>query len=167
MDKILYAACAAAVLLLAGTIVLIVRNRYEDDGLLCVKETPFTAVMALMLIAIFFIAYFVIQLILRSRTSYFSILRMLGLDRKPIRRIMDIELFVIVNIAFGLFLGFIVLVNQGLVPVDYIAKLTQYMQAGDYVVLYVVLAAMSYLISGKFVRKMFKKTAIGSFREVD
>ena len=51
MDKILYAACAAAVLLLAGTIVLIVRNRYEDDGLLCVKETPFTAVMALMLIA--------------------------------------------------------------------------------------------------------------------
>lgn len=51
MNSILYVSCAAAVALLAGTIVLCVRNRCEDDGLLCVKETPITAVMALMIIA--------------------------------------------------------------------------------------------------------------------
>jgi len=133
-----------------------------DSDILTVIQVP---MMVVMVIAIFFIAYFVVQLILRSRTSYFGILRMLGLAKRPIRRIMDIELFVVVNIAYGLFIGFIVLVNQGLVPVDYIAKLTQYMQTADYVILYVVLIVMSYLISGKFVRKMFKKTAIGSFRE--
>lgn len=166
MDNISLADETEAALEAAGFVPLTLLDTLMgvESDIVTVIQVP---MMALMLIAIFFIAYFVIQLILRSRTSYFSILRMLGLDRKPIRRIMDIELFVIVNIAFGLFLGFIVLVNQGLVPVDYIAKLTQYMQAGDYVVLYVVLAAMSYLISGKFVRKMFKKTAIGSFREVD
>ena len=51
MDKILYASVAAALVLLVGTIVLILRNRYEDDGLLCVRETPVTALMALMVIA--------------------------------------------------------------------------------------------------------------------
>lgn len=51
MNSILYVSCAAAAVLLAGTIVLCVRNRCEDDGLLCVKETPITAVMALMIIA--------------------------------------------------------------------------------------------------------------------
>lgn len=51
MNNILYAACAAAVLLLAGTVYLMVRNRYEDDGYLCVRETPMTVLMALMAIA--------------------------------------------------------------------------------------------------------------------
>ena len=133
-----------------------------DTDILSVIQVP---MMVLMMVAIFFIAYFVTQLILRSRTSYFGILRMLGLAKKPIRRIMDIELFVVVNIAYALFLGFVVMVNQGVVPVKYIAELTEYMTAGDYAILYVVLIVMSYLISGKFVRKMFKKTAIGSFRE--
>ena len=135
-----------------------------DTDIMKVVQVP---LMVLMMIAIFFIAYFVIQLILRSRTSYFGILRMLGLAKKPIRRIMDIELFVVMNIAFALFMAFVILVNQGVIPVDYIATLTQYMQTGDYVILYAVLILMSYLISGKFVRKMFKKTAIGSFREED
>ena len=92
---------------------------------------------------------------------------MLGLAKKPIRRIMDIELLTVVNIAYGIFLAIVIIVNQGLVPVDYIIELTQYMKPGDYVILYVLLIFMSYLISGKFVRKMFKKTAIGSFREED
>ncbi len=136
----------------------------DDGDILTVIQVP---MMVVMVIAIFFIAYFVIQLILRSRTSYFGILRMLGLAKRPIRRLMDIELFVIVNIAYGLFLGFVTMVNQEIVPVEYIQNLTQYMKAGDYIILYVVLIIMSYLISGKFVRKMFKKTAIGSFREED
>lgn len=51
MNSILYASGAAAVVLLIATIVLCVRNRCEDDGLLCVKEPAFTAVMALMIIA--------------------------------------------------------------------------------------------------------------------
>jgi hypothetical protein len=123
--------------------------------------------MVIILAAIFFIAYFVTQLILRSRTSYFGILRMLGLAKKPIRRIMDIELFVIVNLAYLIFIGIVIVVQQGLIPVDYIIELTQYMMIKDYVILYAILVLMSYLISGRFVRKMFKKTAIGSFREVD
>ena len=49
MDKILYASLAAAVLLLAAAIVLMVKNRCTDTGLVCVRETWMTAVMGVML----------------------------------------------------------------------------------------------------------------------
>ena len=134
----------------------------EGDALVSVIRVP---MVICLLIAVFFIAYFVIHLILRSRSSYFSILRMLGLSRNNIRRIMDVELFVIVNIAFALFMTLIQLVNFHVLDVEYIANLVQYMKVRDYVLLYGVLVFMAYMISGKFVRKMFKKTAMGSFRE--
>lgn len=54
MDKILYASYAAAVVLLIATIVLIFRNRCQDDGLLRVSEPLFTAVMGLLIIAMGF-----------------------------------------------------------------------------------------------------------------
>lgn len=52
MNNVLYISFAAAAVIFVATIVLIIRNRCEDDGLLCVKETPLTAVMGLMLIAL-------------------------------------------------------------------------------------------------------------------
>lgn len=131
-------------------------------------ESVILVPMAVVLLAaVFFIAYFVIQLILRSRSSYFSILRMLGLAKKSIRRIMDVELLMIVHIAYGLFLIAVALIDFNVIQVEYVQNLIKYMEVTDYVLLYGVLVVMSYLISGKFVRKMFKKTAMGSFREED
>lgn len=116
-------------------------------------------------VALFFIAYFVIRLILKSRVGYFSILRMLGLAKKNIRRILDVEMFTVINIAYVIFLAIIALVNFDVVNVEYIRTLVEYLKVSDYVVLYIVLVIMGYLISGKFSRSLFKKTAMGSFRE--
>lgn len=148
----------------AGFITLSLRDTLITDGneLLSVIQVP---MIVCLLIAVFFISYFVIQLILRSRSSYFSILRMLGLAKKNIRRIMDVELFTVVNIAYALFIILVSLVNTNILNVEYIRNLVQFMEITDYVLLYGVLVVMSYLISGKFVRKMFKKTAMGSYRE--
>ena len=120
-----------------------------------------------MILAIFFIAYFVIRLILRSRSAYFTILRMLGMAKKNIRRILDTEMVLVVNIAYALFLGCIALVKTGVVRVAYIIELVQYMKVTDFVILYVVIMLMAYLISGKFSRHLFRKTAMNTFREGD
>lgn len=119
----------------------------------------------ILVVALFFIAYFVIRLILRSRASYFSILRMLGMARKNIKRILDVEMLLIVNIAYAIFIAFIVMVNVGAVKAEYITGLIKYMDIYDYVILYVVIIFMAYLISGKFARSLFRKTAIGTYRE--
>lgn len=133
-----------------------------NSEMMAIIQVPMTVFLV---IAVFFIAYFVIQLILRSRASYFSILRMLGLAKKSIRRILDIELFTVLNIAYGLFLAGVLLLKYGSLQAGPVNALLEYMGPEDYVILYGVLAAMSYLISGKFARKLFKKTAMGSYRE--
>ena len=134
---------------------------YVDD-VVSIIQVP---IAVLIIIALFFIAYFVIRLILRSRVSYFSILRMLGLARKNIRRILDVEMFTVINIAYMIFLAVVVLVNMGVIHVEYVRTLVEYLQVTDYVILYAILIVMGYLISGKFARNLFKKTAMGSFRE--
>ncbi|MDO4546388.1 MAG: hypothetical protein Q4C25_09540, partial [Bacillota bacterium] len=135
---------------------------FGDQEILSIIQVPMAVII---IVALFFIAYFVIRLILRSRVTYFSILRMLGLAKKPIRRILDIELFVVINIAYGIFLAVVALVQYGVIDVEYITTLVEYMKVTDYVILYAVLVLMSYLISGKFARSLFKKTAMGSYRE--
>lgn len=132
------------------------------DSVVSIIQVPIAVII---IIALFFIAYFVIRLILRSRVSYFSILRMLGLARKNIRRILDVEMFTVINIAFALFLAVVILVNTGIIHVEYIRTLVEYLKVTDYVILYAILILMGYLISGKFARSLFKKTAMGSFRE--
>ena len=132
------------------------------DSVVSIIQVPIAVII---IIALFFIAYFVIRLILRSRVSYFSILRMLGLARKNIRRILDVEIFTVINIAFALFLAVVILVNTGIIHVEYIRTLVEYLKVTDYVILYAILVLMGYLISGKFARSLFKKTAMGSFRE--
>ena len=52
-----------------------------DQDILDIIQVPLTI---LLLIALLFIAYFVVRLILKSRTAYFSILRMLGLAKKSL-----------------------------------------------------------------------------------
>lgn len=134
------------------------------DGLGSIITVPMAIILV---VAVFFIAYFVIRLILRSRSSYFTILRMLGMDKKSIRRVLDVEMITVVDIAYLIFLGIIAMVKFGVIRVQYIINLVQYMNALDYVILYVVILVMAYLISGKFARSLFKKTAMSTFREGD
>ena len=77
------------------------------------------------------------------------------------------EMLLIVNIAYAVFLACVISVNTGLINIQYITNLVQYMRITDYIVLYVVLSLMAYLISGKFARSLFKKTAMGTYREED
>ena len=134
------------------------------DGLGTIIRVPMAVILTL---AIFFIAYFVIRLILRSRSSYFTILRMLGMAKKNIRRILDVEMVLVVNLAYALFLGCVALVKAGGVRLEYVIELIQYMEVIDYIILYVIILIMAYMISGKFARRLFRKTAMNTYREGD
>ncbi|MDO4869292.1 MAG: ABC transporter ATP-binding protein [Bacillota bacterium] len=134
----------------------------QNNDLASIIQVP---VIMLIMIGLFFVAYFVIRLILRSRKGYYSILRMLGLAKGSIKRILDVELFTVMNIAFVLFLLIVVLVRNQIIHIDYVSTLIQFMRGYDYAILYVILAVMVWLISGIFSRNLFKKTAIGTYRE--
>lgn len=138
------------------------KTKVIDTAILNIVQVPLVVLLA---IGIFFICYFVIKLILKSRGTYFSILRILGLDMKNIKRILDIELILLIHIAYGLFLGLIGIVSKDIVEIGFIKKLLPYLEVKDYIILYVVVVIMAYIISRKFSKALFKKSAMGTYRE--
>lgn len=114
---------------------------------------------------LFFIVYFVIKLILKSRQIYFSTLRILGASANRVKRILDIELFMDASIGYIIFLIFIFLVKKEIIKVNMIVSIVEYLHVSHYILMYFVLGFMSYLLSTRFAKKMFNKSAIVTYRE--
>lgn len=122
-------------------------------------------VISILIIVLFFISYFVIKLILKSRNIYFSTIRMLGSSSKTAKNLLDIELSMITNIAYLIFIGLILLSNSDLINLSYIKELASYLTLKEYILIYLILVIMSYLTSSRYARKLFKSSAINTYRE--
>ena len=122
-------------------------------------------VIIFLIITLFFISYFVIKLILKSRNVYYSTLRILGANFKHIKRILDIELFTNATIAYLFYIALVILVKHEIIYVKKIANIIDYLKLSDYIIMYIILVCMSYLISTRYARKIFKKSAMKTYRE--
>ena len=118
-----------------------------------------------LVITLFFISYFVIKLILKSRNVYYSTLRILGANFRHIKRILDIELFVNASLAYLFYAVLVILVKNNIVYVKQVANIIDYLKINDYIIMYIILVVMSYLISTRYARKIFKKSAMKTYRE--
>ena len=115
-------------------------------------------------IVLFFIAYGVIKLIMRSRNSYYSTLRILGATRKNTSNILRIELLIMMIIAYGADIAFVLLVKKGYIKIPAVTKLLFYLTPLDYGLLAAALLLMSLLISGRYSRSIFTRSAMKAFR---
>ena len=115
-------------------------------------------------IVLFFIAYFIIQLIYRSRNIYYSTIRILGANKHVAKQLLTIELFVVSNLAYFLLYGFIQLLVRGVIELPKVLELIEYLQMKDFVLLYVLISGISLLISHKYGNKLFQKSAMDTYR---
>lgn len=115
-------------------------------------------------IILFFIAYAVIRLIMRSRNSYYSTLRILGATKKNTDTILRVELIIMMVLAYSVDLICVALVKFGIVDISYIDNLLYFLKPIDYIALGVVLLLMSLLIANRYSRKIFTKSAMKAFR---
>lgn len=148
-----------------GFEVLVLRDHiynFIDTALIDIIQLPMAVLVS---IAVFFIAYFVIRLILKSRGVYFATVRMLGMDRPSVQRIMRIELMLESMIAYAVFLLFIYLSRIRVIHSDQLSDYIKYLSPRDYVILAGILLVMALLISGRFMRSIFKSSAMGAYRE--
>ena len=90
---------------------------------------------------------------------------MLGATYKNVRRILDIELFTNSSIAYCVLLFILISIKNNLIKVEFLTKITNYIGIREILLVYIVLIAMSRLISMKFARKLFKNTAISQYNE--
>ena len=122
-------------------------------------------VTIILVVVLFFISYFVIKLILKSRNKYFSTIRMLGATKKISKQLLIIELFVVSNLAYFSFMILIYLNYLNILDINFINTINTYLNLKDYIVLYIIIDCMSYLISQKFSKKLFKKSVINTLGE--
>ena len=137
--------------------------RYE--GSQQVLDIVRTVFIIILMAVLFFVSYFIIKLILKSRNIYFSTIRILGASKKVANSLLKIELYAVVNMAFLIYIIFILLFKFEYLKIDYIRKLIEYLTVGNYILIYVILILMSYLIANRFSRKLFKKSAMNTYRE--
>lgn len=116
-------------------------------------------------VVIFFIAYAVIRLIMRSRNSYYSLLRILGANKRSTDNILKIELVSVMMIAYMMILGVVMAVHKGLIDAGIIMNWYNMLKVTDYIILAVILFVMCLLIANRYSRKIFQKSAMTVYRE--
>lgn len=116
-------------------------------------------------ITLFFITYFIIKLILKSRNIYFSTIRMLGASKSVARTLLIIELLIVSNIAYFTFVILSILNRVDLISFSLIDMINTYFHLNDYLLMYVIITLMSLLISQKYAAKLFKTSAMNAYRE--
>lgn len=137
-------------------------SNFMDGELVNIIQLP---VAVLICLAVFFIAYFVVRLILKSRGVYFATVRMLGMGKTPAKRIMRIELILVCMIAYAVFGLFMYLNHAGIVSISGLMDYLTYLTVRDYIILALILLTMAVLISGRFMRTIFRSSAMGAYRE--
>ncbi len=116
-------------------------------------------------IVLFFISYFVIKLIENSKKVYYATIRILGASRKVIKNLITIELLVVYHLTYILFVIFVILNQNHIINVNYIQENAAFLEFKDYLIIYLLLLGMSYLISYRYARKLFKSSAMKAYRE--
>ena len=142
-----------------------VKDTLVNYGATQVIKIMSTTVTMILVIALFFISYFVIRVILKSRNVYFSTLRMLGATKRISKQLLIMELLIVSNIAYFSFILFIYLDKIKVINVKFVKTILEFLTLNDYIILYIILLVMSYLISLKFAKKLFKKSAISTIKE--
>ena len=142
-----------------------IKDTLFNDGAVEEMKIIQTVVIVTLFITLFFIAYFVIRIILKSRNIYFGTIRILGAKRSDCKQLLEIELFTVFHLAYFLFLFLLYGNWKQLFHLSLFTTVSKYLVLSDYILLYLILALMSYLISVRFARKIFCYSAMKTMRE--
>ena len=146
---------------------LVIKDSIVNDGrtvavIMQIFTTIFTGAL---LVALFFISYFVIKIILKSRSIYFTTIRILGANKCIAKQILDIELFLNSTIAYIICLVELYLVKTDVLQITTLKRLVPFVGIKEIITMYVILIVMSQLISNRFSRKIFKNSVMKTMAE--
>ena len=148
-----------------GLKTLLIKDTLVDSGSTEIIRIFRTIVTIILIITLFFISYFVIRIILKSRNVYYSTIRMLGATKRISIQLLIIELLTVFNTSFIIFLISMYLNYIKVINIGFLNTILEYLKLKDYIALYIILVIMSLLISIKFSKKLFKKSAISTIKE--
>ena len=137
----------------------------NDNSWIYIIKILKVCILTILLICLFFISYFIIRLILKSRNVYYSTLRILGSSLNATRDLLRIELLTISHTSFIVFTIYILLNYYGIINLQNIRNLCDYITVGNYIIIYICLLCMTLLVANRYSRKLFKNTVMNTYRE--
>ena len=153
----------------AGYVPLYIRDTVKRyDGTWTLIDNIMNVLWSAVLTAVlFFIDYSIIKLIMRSRNTYYSTVRMLGARKRDVRALLFLDLWNVLNIAFALSVGAIYSVWKGYIHLEnaMLTDIMTYLKVTDYAAIYAVLFLISVIISQKYAKQLFKDTALSTLRQ--
>ena len=136
-----------------------------SGGVDVITKVITVGVLAVVGIALCIISYFIIKIILKSRNVYFSTIRILGATRKNAKALLRIELFTVMNIAYFIVFGIIELIKNNIITNITLQSLVTYLTLKDFIITYLILFVISMIISNRYSKKLFKKSAMNTYRD--
>lgn len=140
-------------------------TKHIPKGIEKTVKTLYIVILAIEMIILFFIAYTVIRLVMKSRNSYYSTLRILGANRKNTDNILRIELVIMMAIAITVDFVLIKLMKMGKIDLGIFKNAINFLELRDYIILVIALLLTSLLIARRYSRGLFKKSAMNIYRE--
>ncbi len=124
-----------------------------------------TVVTIILVVVLFFISYFVLKIILKSRNVYFATLRMIGANKHVCKKLLIIELLNAAFIAYSLMMALLITCKLNIIKISFVNELMTFLTLRDYILLGLILLFISFLVAMKFAKKLFKESAIKTIHE--
>ncbi len=144
---------------------LIIKEANYNDGSGVIMRLMTIAVTAGLAVALFFISYFVIRIILKSRNVYYSTVRMLGGNVGVARNLLMIDLVTDANIACLLTFGIFKILENEFPKFFIIEAINTYMEMTDYIAIYAIVIGISAIVSLRYSKKLFRKSTMNTYKE--
>lgn len=147
---------------------LVIKNSLFDDnsGIKELFNIFKFVVTFVLLFGLFFISYFVIKIILKSRNSYFATIRTLGAKKSVCTTLLLLELYINATLAYSFFIGLVLLINNNIIEVITLKNLLSFVTVKNYFIIYILIILMASLITLRYSRKIFKDSIIKIYGEV-
>ena len=144
---------------------LVIKETYVTEEFSKIFRLIETITLIIVIISVFFICYFVLNIILKSRNTYFAIIRMLGANSRISKQLLTIELLVASTLSYIIVILTAYLFKNSNSNIAFINSINKYLNIKDYILLFIIIFLMSYVISKKYARKLFKNSAMNTIRE--
>ncbi len=135
-----------------------------SDGYTVVMKALTLLVTAMVAVVVFFVSYFVIRIIMRSRNVYYSTVRMLGGNGRVCRNLLGIDLLTVANTAAAVF-GIIWWALATYSGNEVLLTMAQSMRWQDYLIIYLIGVVIAILVSLRYAKTLFKKSSISTLHE--
>ena len=150
-----------------GFSTLVIKNTLYDysKGIKEILNIIKLVVGITLFLGLFFISYFVIKVILKSRNSYFATLRTLGASKKSSIGILMSELLFIATLSYILLITLFILVSNNIIKQSTIKEIISYISIKDCIFIYIILLIMTVFITLRYSRKIFSTSVIKVYGE--